>query len=226
MGTEGYLGWALQGYSAVGHCKDSFWLGPTGIFDGWSLKSASSRARTTSTLKSDNPTARVGKNQQFLGGGSILCRFVLHLMRLVMHVYPWLLSRTSSLTCNVHRHLKISVCPKFSLQGCSLQVQSCLASGLSQHSVSAMCVLLLLQVFWPSAVSSRFICFFIFSPGRAALANSSIMLSFRSLYLTRCRNSLLLLFQEHSLNSLQCSFAGMRLSHDESTTRHHVSPMF
>ena len=102
MGTEGYLGWALQGYSAVGHCKDSFWLGPTGIFGGWSLKSASSRARTTFTLKSDNPTARVGKNQQFLGGGSILCRFVLHLMRLVMHVYPWLLSRTSSLTCNVH----------------------------------------------------------------------------------------------------------------------------
>ena len=33
-----------------------------GILGGWSLKSASSRARTTSTLQSNNPTARVGKN--------------------------------------------------------------------------------------------------------------------------------------------------------------------
>ena len=52
--------WALQGYSAVGHCRDTWWLGTAGILSGWSLKSASSRARTTSTLKSNNPTARVG----------------------------------------------------------------------------------------------------------------------------------------------------------------------
>ena len=53
--------WALQGYSAVGHCRDTWRLGTAGILGGWSLKSASSRARTTSTLQSINPTARVGK---------------------------------------------------------------------------------------------------------------------------------------------------------------------
>ena len=62
-------GLALQGYSAVGHCRDNsavghcrdtWQLGTTGTLGGWSLKSASSRARTTFTLKSNNPTARVG----------------------------------------------------------------------------------------------------------------------------------------------------------------------
>ena len=78
LGTAGILGgWALQGYSAVqhcrdtrrfgtagilGHCRDTWWLGTAGILGGWSLKSASSRVRTTSTLKSNNPTARVGNN--------------------------------------------------------------------------------------------------------------------------------------------------------------------
>ena len=62
LGTAGILcGWALQGYSAVGHCRDTWWLGTAWILGGWSLKSASSRARTTSTLISDNPTARAGK---------------------------------------------------------------------------------------------------------------------------------------------------------------------
>ena len=59
------IGWALQGYLVVGHCRDTWWLGSrdtlrldtAGIFGGWSLKSASSRARTTSTLKSNNPTS-------------------------------------------------------------------------------------------------------------------------------------------------------------------------
>ena len=62
---QGYLGWAVQGHSAVGHCRDTLRLGAAGILGGWSLKSASSRARTTSILKSSNPTARVGnkKNQ-------------------------------------------------------------------------------------------------------------------------------------------------------------------
>ena len=61
LGTAGILdGWALQGYSAVGHCRDTWWLGTAGILSGWSLMSAPSRARTTSTLKSNNPTARVG----------------------------------------------------------------------------------------------------------------------------------------------------------------------
>ena len=63
MGTAGILGgWALQGLSAVGHCRDTLRLGTAGILGGWSLKSASSRARTTSTLKSSNPTARVENN--------------------------------------------------------------------------------------------------------------------------------------------------------------------
>ena len=63
LGTAGILcGWALQGYSLVGHCGDTSWLGTAGILGGWSLKSASSRARTTSTLKSNDLTARVGNN--------------------------------------------------------------------------------------------------------------------------------------------------------------------
>ena len=72
FGTGGMLcGWALQGYVVVGHCRDTWWLGTAGILGGWSLKSASSRARTTSTLKSNNPTAREGnnsKNQEGLVG--------------------------------------------------------------------------------------------------------------------------------------------------------------
>ena len=78
LGTAGILGgWALQGYFAVGHIRqalqgyslvlhwlDTWWLGTAGILGGWSLKSASSRARTTSTLKSNNPTARVGNKPQ------------------------------------------------------------------------------------------------------------------------------------------------------------------
>ena len=72
LGTAGILGdWAQQGYLMVGHCRDTLrkhcrdthWLGTAGILGGWSLKSASSRARTTSTLKSNNPTARVGNKQ-------------------------------------------------------------------------------------------------------------------------------------------------------------------
>ena len=58
---QGYLGWALQGHSAVGHCRDTLRLGTAWIFGGWSPESASSRARTTSILRSSNPTARVGK---------------------------------------------------------------------------------------------------------------------------------------------------------------------
>ena len=66
LGTAGILGgWAVQGYSAVGHCRDTLRLDTAGILGGWSRTSASSRARTTSTLKSNNPTARVGKNSMF-----------------------------------------------------------------------------------------------------------------------------------------------------------------
>ena len=66
LGSVGKLcGWALQGYVVVGHCRDTWWLGTArilcgsalqgcsavghcaGILGGWSLKTASSRARTT-----------------------------------------------------------------------------------------------------------------------------------------------------------------------------------
>ena len=30
--------WALQGYSALGHCRYTFRLGPAGIFGGWTLQ--------------------------------------------------------------------------------------------------------------------------------------------------------------------------------------------
>ena len=60
------IGWALPGYLVFGHCRDTWWLGTAeilgGILGAWSLTSASSRARTTSVLKSNNPTARVGNN--------------------------------------------------------------------------------------------------------------------------------------------------------------------
>ena len=61
LGTAGTLGgWALQGHLVVGHCRDTWWLGTAGTLGGWALKSASSRASTTSSLKSNNPTVRVG----------------------------------------------------------------------------------------------------------------------------------------------------------------------
>ena len=64
LGTAGTLGgWAVQGHLVVGHCRGTWWLGTAGTLGGWALKSASSRASTTSSLKSNNPTVRVGKNQ-------------------------------------------------------------------------------------------------------------------------------------------------------------------
>ena len=62
LGTAGTLGgWALQGHLVVGHCMDTWWLGTAGTLGGWALKSASNRASTASSLKSNNPTVRVGK---------------------------------------------------------------------------------------------------------------------------------------------------------------------
>ena len=52
--------WALQ----IGYCRDIWRLGNIGnipgIFDGWSRKSASNRAREISILKSNNPITRAG----------------------------------------------------------------------------------------------------------------------------------------------------------------------
>ena len=56
------MGDDTTGWSLGRHCRDTLRLGTAGILGGWSLKSASGRARTTSTLKSNNPTARVGNN--------------------------------------------------------------------------------------------------------------------------------------------------------------------
>ena len=41
-------GWALQGCSAVGHCRDAWWSGTAGMLRDWALQSGSGwRARTT-----------------------------------------------------------------------------------------------------------------------------------------------------------------------------------
>ena len=64
MGTAGRLcGWALRGHLVAEHCRDTWWLGTAGTLCGWALQPGSGRrARTTLTLKSNNPTARVGNN--------------------------------------------------------------------------------------------------------------------------------------------------------------------
>ena len=39
LGMAGILcGWALQGYSAVGHCRDTLRLGMAGTLGGWALQ--------------------------------------------------------------------------------------------------------------------------------------------------------------------------------------------
>ena len=81
-----FCAWALQGYLVARHCRDTWWLGTAGTLCGcalqghlvigrcgdagcghsrdallWALQSGSGRrARTTWTLKSNNPAARVG----------------------------------------------------------------------------------------------------------------------------------------------------------------------
>ena len=45
MGTAGIIcGWALQGYSAVGHCRDTLRLGTARILGGWALQDHSAAA--------------------------------------------------------------------------------------------------------------------------------------------------------------------------------------
>ena len=71
-GTAGIpCGWALLGYSVVGHCRDTLQLGAAGMFCGYSAVgqgySAVEHARRDTEgaenidfLKSNNPTMRVG----------------------------------------------------------------------------------------------------------------------------------------------------------------------
>ena len=63
LGTARILGGsALQGYLAVRQCRDALRLGFARILCGGALHEYSTqRARTTLTLKSNNPTVRVGK---------------------------------------------------------------------------------------------------------------------------------------------------------------------
>ena len=72
VGTAGTLGgWALKGYLVARHGRDIPRSGTAGTLGGWGTagmlggghQSGSGRtARTTQTLKSNNPTARVGNN--------------------------------------------------------------------------------------------------------------------------------------------------------------------
>ena len=32
------IGWAVQGYLVVGHCRDTWWLGTAGVLCGWALQ--------------------------------------------------------------------------------------------------------------------------------------------------------------------------------------------
>ena len=74
LGTGGILsalgGWPLQGYSAVGHCRDAWWLGTAGCRDAWWLGTAGMLCRLwaegedNKTSKSNNPTARVGNKMK------------------------------------------------------------------------------------------------------------------------------------------------------------------
>ena len=92
LGTAGTLGgWALQGQLVVGHYRDTWWLGTAGTLGGWALKSASSRASTTSSLKSNNPTVRVGNKRDSyaktssIGLSSMNCKFAV--IGLILEVY-------------------------------------------------------------------------------------------------------------------------------------------
>ena len=45
--------WVLEEYSAVGHCRDAWWLGTAGMLCGWALQgySASGHRRDTLLLR-------------------------------------------------------------------------------------------------------------------------------------------------------------------------------
>ena len=68
LGTARIFGGsALQGHLVVGHCRDALRLGFAGILCGGALHEYSKqRARTTLTLKSNNPTVRV-RNNTYIG---------------------------------------------------------------------------------------------------------------------------------------------------------------
>ena len=63
--------WALQGYSALGHCRNTFRLGPAGIFGGWTLQGYSAVGHCRDTLQ--------------LGTAGILCGWALQGYLVVEH---------------------------------------------------------------------------------------------------------------------------------------------
>ena len=64
-------GWALQGYSAVGHCRDTLWLGTAGILGGWALQGYFAVGQCKDTLR--------------LGTAGILCGWALQGYLVVGH---------------------------------------------------------------------------------------------------------------------------------------------
>ena len=63
--------WALQGYSALGHCRYTFRLGLAGIFGGWTLQGYSAAGHCRDTLQ--------------LGTAGILCGWALQGYLVVDH---------------------------------------------------------------------------------------------------------------------------------------------
>ena len=55
---------ALKGYSAVGHCRDTWWLGTSGILCGWALHgySAVGHCRNTLSLSTAGRLRAEGEN--------------------------------------------------------------------------------------------------------------------------------------------------------------------
>ena len=88
LGTARILGGsAPQGYLAVRHCRDALRLGTAGILCGGALHEYSrQRAKTTLTLKSNNPTVRLGNKGNLSWEGFI--QWFLH----VLNYFDWILT--------------------------------------------------------------------------------------------------------------------------------------
>ena len=97
--------WALQGYSAVGHCRDTFRLGPGGIFGGWTLQGYSALGHCRDTLQ--------------LGAAGILCGWALRGYLVVEHCRDTLRLGTSVKHCrDTHWLGTAGILGGWALQGC------------------------------------------------------------------------------------------------------------
>ena len=90
---QGYFkGWALQGYSAVGHCRDTLRLSTAGILGGWALQGYSAVGHGRDTLQLGTPGifggwalqgySAVGHCRDIwrLGTAGILCGWALRIL--------------------------------------------------------------------------------------------------------------------------------------------------